>query len=331
MTQKIKLSLCIPTYNRASCLDVLLDSIADQIEDSVEVVISDNASNDHTKEVVQKWQEKLPHLTYFCQEENQGFDQNCLQVCMLARGEYCWIIGSDDALTHGAIEKALQMMEENPHKTGFTCKSIPCTKDLIPKIKESVGAIETQEYLSGAEALDAIGIEFTFISSHIFSRQKWMEFAGEHSERYYAYVHFGIFCKMLHKYGNWLETTDPYIYARGNNSSAVTDHGFSRWFAIEMGAYQNAILDAFKEDGQARYDRFLPKTFSPYFKWKVIEAKLHGSPLRVMRKMFFLCLKEFSRYPSFWTRVFPYFLIPGKTLVALRALKRSFKPVGGKR
>ena len=50
------LSICIPTYNRAQFLPALLESIITQInghEDKVEIIVSDNASTDNTKQITQ--------------------------------------------------------------------------------------------------------------------------------------------------------------------------------------------------------------------------------------------------------------------------------------
>ena len=57
------LSICIPTYNRAECLEDCLRSLERATQgliDRVQIVISDNASTDHTPEVVQKWAAVLP-------------------------------------------------------------------------------------------------------------------------------------------------------------------------------------------------------------------------------------------------------------------------------
>ncbi|WP_333693851.1 glycosyltransferase, partial [Phaeobacter italicus] len=51
----IKLSICIPTFNRASYLRTLLASLAEDLHQlpwPVEVIVSDNASPDETAEVV---------------------------------------------------------------------------------------------------------------------------------------------------------------------------------------------------------------------------------------------------------------------------------------
>jgi len=52
------LSICIPTFDRADSLNLLLESISKIDLDTrlrIEVCISDNHSCDHTEEVVLKW------------------------------------------------------------------------------------------------------------------------------------------------------------------------------------------------------------------------------------------------------------------------------------
>ena len=103
----IKLSICIPTYNRADFLAATLESILPQVTEDIEVVVSDNASTDHTAAVVQSFQERLPHLVYFRQPANQGRDRNYLQAVRSAQGEYCWLLGDDDLLEEYAVSTLL--------------------------------------------------------------------------------------------------------------------------------------------------------------------------------------------------------------------------------
>lgn len=60
-------SICIPTYNRAPYLKQCLDSLVCQPEflrGDVEIVVSDNASTDGTKELIQKYQNIYKNITY---------------------------------------------------------------------------------------------------------------------------------------------------------------------------------------------------------------------------------------------------------------------------
>src|SRR3989338_7717414 len=75
------LSICIPTYNRAHYLKECLDSIVAQFNDSevrdnVEVVVSDNASLDKTRELAEEYCRKFNNIKYFRNNENIGFDLN---------------------------------------------------------------------------------------------------------------------------------------------------------------------------------------------------------------------------------------------------------------
>jgi glycosyltransferase involved in cell wall biosynthesis len=64
------LSLCIPTHNRARFLEYLLNRFLEwpALPFGYEIVVSDNASSDDTKEVVEKALARLPHLRYLRHE-----------------------------------------------------------------------------------------------------------------------------------------------------------------------------------------------------------------------------------------------------------------------
>ena len=106
----IKLSICIPTYNRAAFLGEALDSVIRQATDEVEIVVSDNASTDNTEALVREYQARFPRIRYHKNPENLGADRNFLKVVELGEGEYCWLLGSDDALAEGAIAAMLPLL-----------------------------------------------------------------------------------------------------------------------------------------------------------------------------------------------------------------------------
>jgi glycosyltransferase involved in cell wall biosynthesis len=90
-TMKIKLSIAIPTYNGAETIRETLDSIVSQLEDGVEIVVSDNASTDDTAEIVREYQASYPVIRYFCNDENLGADRNFDLAVRRAQGEYAWL------------------------------------------------------------------------------------------------------------------------------------------------------------------------------------------------------------------------------------------------
>jgi len=63
----IKLSVIVPTFNRAKLLNNTLKSISNQIFDKedFEVIVVDNGSTDNTKEVTAQFQNKINYLYYY--------------------------------------------------------------------------------------------------------------------------------------------------------------------------------------------------------------------------------------------------------------------------
>lgn len=69
------LSICIPTFNRASYLRKSLDSIVSQEmihSGEIEVVISDNCSTDETNSIGIQYSKQFPNIKYYRNETNYG-------------------------------------------------------------------------------------------------------------------------------------------------------------------------------------------------------------------------------------------------------------------
>jgi glycosyltransferase involved in cell wall biosynthesis len=109
---EISLSICIPTYNRASSLDVCLGSIISQLapEIPIRIIVCDNASTDHTAQIVEKWTAKRADLVYCRNATNIGGIANFWAVSSLVDTEYFWFMGDDSFPVYGAIEHVLQTL-----------------------------------------------------------------------------------------------------------------------------------------------------------------------------------------------------------------------------
>jgi glycosyltransferase involved in cell wall biosynthesis len=111
-----KLSICIPTYNRAGHLRDCLNSIALSNLQSVfdyEICVSDNNSTDDTEAVVRAAQENL-QIKYHRNSSNLGIPRNFLNVVGMAEGEFAWLIGDDDLLMPNAISDLYRLIDEHP-------------------------------------------------------------------------------------------------------------------------------------------------------------------------------------------------------------------------
>lgn len=82
-------SICIPTYNRCEYLKKSLESLITQrpfIDGKVEVVVSDNASNDGTEELMNYYINKYDNIVYYRNETNVR-DRNFPLVISRASGK----------------------------------------------------------------------------------------------------------------------------------------------------------------------------------------------------------------------------------------------------
>lgn len=177
-----KLSICIPSYNRAVYLKETLDSIFKQLPDSVEVVVSDNASTDNTLSVLQSFGERYPQMRYSIAAENGGADRNYLRVVDLAHGDYCWLFGSDDILKPGAINMVLNAIDTSVNDLLIANITL-CDQFMSPledhriyryplqRSYEISNREERLKYFYHAHTTTAF---FSFLGSLIFKRNKWI-------------------------------------------------------------------------------------------------------------------------------------------------------------
>ena len=118
MTSEVKtrplLSICIPTYNGARRIESALYSLAPQAAahgGEVELIVSDNCSTDDTREVVERARKWGP-IRYHRNEQNVGQARNVLRLTNeLAEGEFAWVLGDDDLVRPGGVERVLSVLK----------------------------------------------------------------------------------------------------------------------------------------------------------------------------------------------------------------------------
>lgn len=104
----IELTIFTPTYNRANLLPNLYQSLKNQKNKNFEWIIIDDESSDETDDVIEKLQksEKNFEIRYYKQKHG-GKHRAINKALDLAKGEYFFIVDSDDQLLDNAIETVL--------------------------------------------------------------------------------------------------------------------------------------------------------------------------------------------------------------------------------
>ena len=67
-----KISVIIPVQNTEEFLNECLDSVVEQTEKDIEIIIIDDGSTDHSPEIEEKYQKKYPNIKLYKNERNLG-------------------------------------------------------------------------------------------------------------------------------------------------------------------------------------------------------------------------------------------------------------------
>ena len=120
MKNKFLLTLSIPTYNRANKLDRLLgiiDNGSNFITNDVNVYVSNNASTDNTKEVIDKYKiifkNKGISFSYVNHVKSIGMGGNFINVYTKPRSDYIWWCSDDDIIFTELIPELLDILKAN--------------------------------------------------------------------------------------------------------------------------------------------------------------------------------------------------------------------------
>lgn len=93
MNKKPILSICIPTFNRADCLNKVLEKLIPVCSgNNIQIYISDNASPDQTESLSKKFAENHDFIHYHRHLENIGSDDNFEFVLKMADTKYRWLM-----------------------------------------------------------------------------------------------------------------------------------------------------------------------------------------------------------------------------------------------
>lgn len=139
------LSLCIPTYNRSQYLKKSIDSIICQqefLDGKVEIVISDNASEDDTREVVEVYLKKFDNIFYRRNEENVK-DKNFPIVLSEAHGILRCLCNDTLTFLSGSLGEMCVVVEKYNDCRPYICWANGCIKS-----KRNIFASDFKRYVN---------------------------------------------------------------------------------------------------------------------------------------------------------------------------------------
>ena len=195
---EVRLSVCMPTRNYGAYIGAAIESVLEQIEPGVEIVVLDSGSSDNTREIVEGHAARQACVRYFYQPEPGGIDRDMARSVELAAGEHCWLLSADDALAPGALKRILH--EFGAGNDLLLANRWWCDARLTPLRRETwlSGANEdrTVDFSAPGQALAylaaarSVGALFSFMSCIGFRREHWLCAAADASliGTHYAHI-----------------------------------------------------------------------------------------------------------------------------------------------
>ncbi len=107
-----KVSVIIPTYNRANFLIQALDSVLVQTYKNLEIVVVDDGSTDDTKRRITPYVEK--YGVKYIYQENQGLPSARNTGIFNSSGTYISVLDDDDLLYPYTVKRQLEELENHP-------------------------------------------------------------------------------------------------------------------------------------------------------------------------------------------------------------------------
>jgi abequosyltransferase len=229
--QPFLLSITIPTFNRARFLESNLKQLQSELEGIekglVEILISDNCSEDDTQNVVRLAIEQGLPINYIRNKENLGWGPNFFQCFNAANGHYVLILSDDDLLFDGALKIILTHLSKK--EWGVVClKSYGFDKDF--KEEHPGKGTKEQEFTSFNTFFAAAVPQITLLSASIFNKDFIKDLDTKTIEPgNFAHLHLILRCAAIAKKNLFIK--DYLIASKRDNSSSYI---YSNIFVNEL-------------------------------------------------------------------------------------------------
>lgn len=113
MSNNIKVSVCIPTYNQANFIERCIESaVSQELDFRYEILVGDDASTDGTQEKILLLAEKHPAIIKaILRKTNLGPGENIADLYRKAKGQYIAHLDGDDYMLPGKLARQIEILD----------------------------------------------------------------------------------------------------------------------------------------------------------------------------------------------------------------------------
>ncbi len=300
------LTIAIPTYNRASHLELLLNTLAHDLKNvdaPIEIIVSDNASIDSTPSVCHNFLLIHPSAIINRNIINVGAENNLLECFSRASGRYLWIIGDDDAPRPGALNIIAELLKTIiPDLVYLRSEWAQDISFIQRKPIETLKAVK----ISLTDFAVETNIWMTFISSVIINRNLFFEYYSlQDAKRFQGsnLLQLAWVLGVLKKGSKFIYVKDSYVFATSNNSGG---YEIIKTFGVNFPKITQEIFSTDKNLAKAIVRRCLV-THTPEIIW---QFRFENNKSYSQENSWGLLKETLKCYPEYWLILYPMICWP---------------------
>jgi len=291
----LKLTIAIPTFNRAKDLDNCLFELFKSYKRNFNIIVQDNSSNDNTEDVVFKYISMGLPISYSKNSTNLGWAKN-FEICFKkTKTEFLILLGDDDIISFRAIDSILDLINsKNPDLIflkAFSFKKTPKNQNkIVPKFKKC----KLEEFL-----VDTI-LQFRLISSYVI-KTKYISMTNDFTGNF---AHLNVIYKVLNYGKTFYVSNSKLIGSKKNNSEFDLGVNFSDIYVKEFfHSYKENLKNKINDSIFEEIEGVMLKKYYPKL---IIKSRLGFLPIDTRLEenfnSFFSNNKFYKKYNSFYTR-----------------------------
>lgn len=225
------ISILIPTYNRPKYFRLALESALRQTYKNIEIIVTDDSTNDETYNLIQTYLHSYPFIKYYRNPNNLGGVLNFIKAYELCNGEYINFLMDDDLFHPKKIEKMLQFFLMDTKKEITLVTSYRSFIDeqgkIIPDSIYNKSMFPTTTIVDGIQAGSTAISTFNWIgepTTALFRKDDLLEPFGTFCGRLYrSGVDIAAWLTLLSK-GNIVYIPEPLSYLRLHLNNISKSH-----------------------------------------------------------------------------------------------------------
>lgn len=265
-----------------------------EFSDQVNLVISDNASTDETKQVILKHisANRQLQITHYQQTSNTGYFGNFSKCRELANGEYFWLLSDNDFVAHGVVSEIITSLKANKPSFVFI-------RDWVEydRMRGKDNAL-SNDVLSIEKTLAEFNYKLTLTSSVIFLNNKSIDQTLNSIFKGNAFIGFAYFLLSLDRSKNVAVISGTGLITKYAEISFNVFYAFS----VELRdclkfAVQNKIISV--EEEKAFMNRAIEDLTLHHYVLFRLTGKTYGNKYNDRSSIESLLSERLSEYDSF--------------------------------